>query len=52
MLSPRIHVTIKTDLKDRLEKESEKLNVSQASIINMALSEHFNKKDNDAEKKN
>lgn len=55
MLSPKLSLAIKKDLKTRLEDESKRLNISQASIINRLLSEYFNekeKKDNDDEKKN
>jgi len=42
-MSKILIVTVKDEMKEKIEKASKKNNVSQSAIVNIILSEYFNK---------
>ena len=42
-MSKILIVTVKDEMKKKVEKEAEKKNISQSAVVNMILAEHFNK---------
>ena len=42
-MSKILIVTVKDEMKEKIEKQAEKSNISQSAVVNVILAEHFNK---------